>query len=312
MVNAPYRNRFLAGIKIASIIILLFIAVIATSGHLSAATGNPNDDADTLKNNRGWNFGINLGAYFASKYSAGFYSGLPTNENKISLILNNHYYQEEIKRQLNGDTSRLLELPANMKYSPAFNIGFFVKYNFIKNTGVFLNVNFAKLKTNDVFTMGIGPYLNGYSFDNIQTFPIWGIENRTNIDIGFMQMFPTSDYVDFFVEGGLNINNVQVKENKIAIGDLSYSIVDVYGGQNYVPNATLQQYVVRQGGLGFGGFAGVGLRLNFSRTVSIDPGFDFYWTQTNLTGYEAFRPNYSVYVRLCMRNLFGKSNNESL
>jgi hypothetical protein len=265
---------------------------------------------DSTKSNTGFSFGLNMGAYFGNKYQASFYNGLPGNIDSMNLIFSNKYYRDDIYREFNGvDTVRLLELPTDMHYQPAMEIGFYIKYNFSNNLGAFIQFNYCKLTAKDVFTLGIGPEPTYLAFDNIQTFPIWGKEERIYIDIGVSKTFETSKYVQLFIEGGLNINNTKVKEHKIQIGSLEYSLINIYGDQSYVPGAQIQTYETHLGGLGIGGFATGGVKFLFNNKISLDPGFSFYWTKTNLEGYSVFRPQYTVFVRFCFQNLFTSSNN---
>lgn len=262
---------------------------------------------DTNRLNSGFSFGINMGAYFANKYHGNFYNGASSNVDSIGLIFSNYHYTQDIRRELN-DTFRLLEIPVDMRYQPAMQFGFYVKYSFSKQLGIFAQFNYTKLKAKDEFTMGIGPDPSYLTFDQIETFPIWGTEERIYIDLGVSKTFETSKTVQVFVEGGLNINNTRVKEHKIAIGSLEYSLINIYGTTPYVPGAQLQTYETRLGGLAVGAFATGGLRFVFNDKISLDPGFSFYWTKANLENYPAYKPQYTIFVRLCFQSLSALTN----
>lgn len=296
-------------IKLRSFIFILFVVVFVTPGFSGSrwpVTRTSPGDTNTM--NSGFSFGFNMGAYFASPYQANFYNGNPGNVDSIGLIFSNYYYTQEIRQALN-DTFRLLELPQKMSYQPALQFGFYVKYSFSKQLGAFAQFNYAKLKANDVFTMGIGPDPSYLTFDEIRTYPIWGTEERIYIDLGVSKTFETSKTVQVFLEGGLNINNTRVKEHKINIESLEYSLINIYGNSPYVPNTQMQTYETRLGGLGIGVFATTGLRFVFNDKVSLDPGVSLYWSQANLEGYQAYRPQYSVFVRLCYHSLSSLSGN---
>jgi len=290
-------------IKLRSFI-FIFIALffVQISYSRPSESGKEPFPGDTNQYNTGFSFGFNMGAYFANPTQGNFYNGSSGNVDSIGLVMSNYYMVEDIKRELNN-TFRLLELPTAMHYQPAMQIGFYVKYSFSRQLGAFMQFNYAKLKAKDVFTLGIGPDPSYLTFDNIQTFPIWGTEERIYIDLGVSKTFETSQWVHVFLEGGLNINNTRVKEHKIAIGSLEYSLINVYGNSPYVPNTQMQTYETRLGGLGIGAFATTGLRFVFNEKVSLDPGVSFYWSKANLEGYSAYRPQYSVFVRLCYQNL---------
>jgi hypothetical protein len=254
----------------------------------------------------GWSFGLNMGAYFGSKYQANFYNGSSLNIDSMNLVFGNKYYREEIERLYNTDTVVLLELPADMHYQPAMMIGFFVKYNMTTNLGVLLQFNYQKLTAKDVFTMIPGPALNYLTWQDIHVYPIWGKEERMNIDLGISKDFVLGESVHFFAEGGMNINYVKVKEHRIAIEGLDYSLINIYGDQPYVPGMQQQTYNVHIGGWGMGAFLNAGFRLIFNNRVSLDPGAAFYWSQIKLKGYTAFKPHFAAYVRLSYQNLITK------
>lgn len=289
----------------------LFITILIFSARTFATPTNfelRTHPGDSTRNNKGFIFGINMGAFFANKFHAGFYDGSPENVDSMGLVFTNYYYLQDIKREL-SDTFRLLELPQNIKFQPAMQVGFYVKYNFDNNFGVFMQFNYAKLKAKDVFTMGIGPDPSYLTFDNIQMFSIIGTEERINIDIGVNKTFETSKTIQLFLEGGLNINNTRIKEHKIYIGSKDFSLINIYGTTPYAQNTQQQTYEPRLGGLGIGAFAGGGVRFVFNNKISLDPGFTFFWAQAKHVGYTAYKPHYAVYLRFCFQNLFGSSDN---
>ena len=293
-------------------LILLFLALpLLVSAHKAPPVPSffhQYPPGDSARLNSGWSFGFNFGSYFANGYNGNFYNGSPGNVDSIGLIFSNKYYLMDIRAALN-DTFRLLELPQKMKYQPALQFGFYVKYSISKQLGVFAQFNYVKLKAKDVFTMGIGPDPSYLTFDNIQTYPIWGVEERINIDLGVSKTFETSKYVQLFAEGGLNINNTRVKENKIAIGPLEYSLINIYGNSPYTPNMQMQTYETRLGGLAVGAFASGGLRFVFNDKVSLDPGVNLYWTKANLEGYPDYRLHYTIFLRLCYQSLSSLTGN---
>jgi hypothetical protein len=73
----------------------------------------------------------------------------------------------------------------------------------------------------------------------------------------------------------------------------------------------MQEYNVRLGGWGMGGFINAGFRLIFNNHISIDPGGSFYWSQINLKGYTKFRPHFSAFVRISYQNLVSRSKFEN-
>lgn len=252
-----------------------------------------------------WDMGLNFGFYKANGYSANFYNGNSSNENKMSFIIGNKYHYEEISRELNStDTFFVAELPGQMRYPFTPYIGLYFRKTFDKYIGFSLQFNYSKLKTTDVFTINVDPNNIILSEPDLRIFPIWGIEERVNIDLLFSKYFKLQrpDFVPYF-EAGLNINSTKVLENKINIGNLTYSLVDLYLNQSYVPGAQLNEYVIKQGGMGWGISAALGLKMLFGDRISIDPSFIFYLQKVNLTNYTNFKPAFVFNVRMSMTTL---------
>ncbi len=249
---------------------------------------------NVLRKNKGWRFGVNFGAYFANKSTANFYNG--TGDNNIQNVFNNPHYEKQILEVLKiNDKSEILYkvLPTDMKYDPAMLLGLFIKYNFNKKTGLFIQFNYSKLKAADVFTLVLEDYTQfepEYKICNI-----YGIEERINIDLGLSTGFELSDNYMYLFEAGLNINDTKVLESKIQIENLKFSIVDY----------TAIYYKIVQGGIGYGGFIGSGLDMKFSEQLSLYLGGNLYIKKINLGDDPGYKPNFSIFLRLIVKNIFG-------
>jgi hypothetical protein len=249
---------------------------------------------------RGWFLGLNMGMEVAAGYPANFYNGSEGNINKISLILDNQYYRPIIEQKI-GYAYKSYTLPSNMSYSPAMSVGFYARFNQNARSAWFVQFNYQKLKANDVFLLNLD-VPSGFSFEKtyIQC-PIIGQEERTNIDLGYMRNYPINETMDFLIETGINLSNTKVLKNMISIQDLEYSIKYV-GNHPEGPYSTNNTYDIRQGGIGIGAFVGSGLMLNFNENISLDPIASLYWSQTNLEGYNAFKPSFVFFARFVFRN----------
>ncbi|MHC1707214.1 MAG: hypothetical protein AB9842_06780 [Bacteroidales bacterium] len=260
------------------------------------------EETDTLTR---FSYGMNLGFYFPDNHPANFYNGSPANENKLDLILRNYYYRKQLEDTLGYmiDSVNPYNLPGKMRYAAAYTVGFYVRYQLDKSLGIFASFNFVKLEAKDVFLLNLD-LPPGWSLDpTYRQYPIWGKEKRVNIDLGVSKYFQLAPKSVFFFEGGMNINNTRVIENKIAINNTAYSLVNVYGNQSYIPNSQIQQYEVIQGGIGFGIFATTGVKLVFSDYISMDPGATFYWKGINLGKYDAFKPTFNLFIRFSFKKL---------
>lgn len=256
----------------------------------------------------GWDFGMNFGYHLPSSYHAGFYDGSSTNVNNLDYIFGNKYYYDQIRNSLNAsDTFFITGMPNKMRYTGAFLIGIYFRRTFDKNFGFSLQFNFSKLKAGDFFQIEVDPYYI-LTEPDYRLFQIWGTEDRVNIDLNFSKYFPgKSKTVIPFFEAGLNLNSTRVIENKIKINNLEYSIVDVYLNGTYVPGAQQTQYIVQQGGIGWGINGGGGIKLIFNENISIDPGFQILAQKINLEGYDRIRPSFVFYVRLSMAGFFANT-----
>jgi hypothetical protein len=287
----------------------------------------PQDEYGEEYNLMGWRFGINMGMYFANKETVGFYNGLPENENRIQWVLNNKYWYDDIRQQLNshniiknpddvysvwqgdydawraeygvpeGDTTKWWIYYPDLKFNSTISVGFYAKYNFNNSTGIFLQSNYVKLKTTGVFQMTIDS-INNVANPSLRTGYIWGTQEQVTIDIGISKFWPVGKITHIFVETGFQMNSTRALENKIQIGNLEYSLVNQYGDGSYVPNSNMTAYDIYQGGIGFGIFLAGGVKFIVSESVSIDPGIQFNYKKINLEGYSDFSMDYYAYVRL--------------
>jgi hypothetical protein len=249
---------------------------------------------------------MNVGMSIVNNTPANFYNGSSTNENKIDLIFGNYYYRQEIERNLQNyliDTVHPYVLPTKMKYTPAYCIGFYMRYDIDKSLGFFAQFNFTKLTAKDVFLVNL-QLPQHWSLDpTYREYPIWGTENRVDIDLGLSKLVPLGTKTYFVLESGFNINSTRVVENKIEIEGTTYSIVNPYGNNQYVPGAQLQTNQVIQGGIGFGVFTTTGIKLVFNNKLSMDPGMTFYWKSINLGQYNDFNPALNIFVPFVFKDL---------
>ena len=258
---------------------------------------------DTM-DNRGLVYGISIGMFKGNSYNALYYNGANYNENNLQFILSNPYHYNEIRNVILHDfDTTAVQPPTTMTYDMSFMIGFYLRYNFKRNLGIFINFNYAKLNTTGQFALQIDS--NTFtSQPALYFYPIIGVEQRTYIDVGLQKQIAIGDKTNFYYEGGLNFNSTSVKTSEIMIGTLTYSLVNTLLNQSYVPNTQQSSYTVYQGGVGFGFFAGAGVSLIFNNNISLDPGFDIYYQKIGLDGYPDFKLNYNIYVRFVMLNFF--------
>jgi hypothetical protein len=247
-----------------------------------------------------WTFGINLGGYFPNKYSANFYNGTPGNINNVNYVMSNTYWYRDIKLALNSaDTVIVRGYPTNMHYQVAIMAGVFMRYNFNRKNGIFLEADYAQLKAENVVTMEVDPptYL---TLPDIRQIPIAGREERAMLDLGYQRSFLTKSKIYYYINFGITMCYTHVKKAVLVVTGKEYNLINVYGNNGYVPNSNSQEFTTNQYGIGFGGLVGGGVGLPLTDKFGLEPGVAMQYNPVNLTGYTAWKPNFSIYLRILL------------
>ncbi|HBX52211.1 MAG: hypothetical protein A2275_03535 [Bacteroidetes bacterium RIFOXYA12_FULL_35_11] len=245
-----------------------------------------------FSNESGIYFGGTIGVAFANKYTANYYNG--TGSNSLSYVLNpfNTSQYDQIKQELNGYnfTYDSTSLPQNMKYDPAFLVGFFGKYHLNSRSAICLDFNNSKFKTVDVFYLYIDS-VTPFQEQPYKKCGIIGTEARFDMNLSWYQVFGSHKLFNPYFEFGFNLNNTKVKKNEIQIGSLTYSIM----------NYTSQMYNQEQGGIGYGFLVGAGYQLHFNQKFSFDIGFNACIKKTNIGENQQYKPNLNIFIRLVIQ-----------
>lgn len=237
-------------------------------------------EEDTI---HGFKFGLNLGGYFASKKTANFYNGVG---NSTSDIGQNdvRYYSIEERLNLTPQTTQQINTyynstgyflpndayPANVRYLPAFNVGFQLKYNFSRYSAVVANLNGIKLKTADQFTIqfvGTSAQQNGQN--DIRLMPLSGSEQRLNINLGYRQGWYMNDAGNFYLQFGGSMLGTKVQNVTARVAETNYELF--LGASN--PNQ-IQNFQPRTD-IGFGGYFALGTEFWFNKGYTADISFGF-------------------------------------
>lgn len=251
----------------------------------------------------GMYFGANIGLYVANDYTANYFNG--TGVNSIGNIINNQYYNTEIKKVLNNQDFSLDtmgSLPQNMKYDPAIMVGFLARYYFNNKSALFIEFNSARLKTADKFTLNIDSVDMSFSNDKYVSCDISGSENRFDLNLCWYQAFGRHRIFKPYAELGLNFNNTQIKKNEIKIRSLTYSIM----------NPSRQYYQTQDGGVGYGYLAGGGLLMKINQNFAFDTGFQVCMKKIGLSGYsDVMKPDMVFYIRMILLTFALSGSEES-
>ncbi|MDR1951232.1 MAG: hypothetical protein LBP96_03270, partial [Bacteroidales bacterium] len=228
------------------------------------------DDGDELKF---VSVGFGAGGFRASKYVANYYNGDKNNVNKISYVLDNPYWREEIRQQqLNGRNFRLYELPNDMRYKISTAVHARFALNLSSHGSVFLQVNQVNLTAVGFFTIEVeSPQL--ISEPDLLKCDIWGTEARSMVDIGFQRRYDLeARNWQWFYELAFNITSTKVKESKIKIRDFEQSILDRGA---YTPGHPLYDPRL-QSAMGVGLVGAFGVRYIVGTNASLDMGITTY------------------------------------
>lgn len=278
-------------------IVILFLGIL-TSIPLIAQ----DEDEEVEQPITRWNFGINFGVYDANKYPANYYNGFYTNENNISYVMSNYYWYQDIKKALGAsDTVIVADFPFDIHYNVVMMGGVFLRYNLNKNWGLCVDVNYTQMKTEDALAFEVDP-MSFPTFPDYRMIPITGTERRVNMDLLLQRNFWLKSKIYFFLQGGMYMNYTRVQKLSIYV-DREYSLINVYGGQVYVPNTSMQEDQVILGGVGYGGLLGGGIGVPLVDFLGVEPGGFITYNNVNLNKYPDFKLSYGFYLRFLFGNI---------
>jgi hypothetical protein len=249
-----------------------------------------------------WAYGINFGGYFPNKYAANYYNGSPLNIDSVNYVMSNTYWYRDIILALGSPDTLILDnvksYDTNMHYQVAITAGIFLRFNINRKNGIFLEANYAQLKASSVVTMLEIKYTAG--FENFLQIPIIGKEERAMLSFGYQRSFPMKSKISFFINTGITMCYTHVKKSVMVVEGKEYNLMNEYGNNGYVPNSNSQTFAINQYGIGFGGMIGGGVNLPLNDKFGLEPGVNMQYYPVNLKGYTAFRPNFSVFIRILL------------
>jgi hypothetical protein len=257
-----------------------------------------------------WNFGLNVGVYFANKYPANFYNGSPSNENNVNWVLSQKSFYDEIKNLLHASYKVAVSedgYPTDMHYNFVMSGGLFIRYNVNKNWGVCLDVNYTQLKAEDYLMLDVDT-LNYLTYRQYVLEPIRGVEQRIHMDLLLQRNFWLKTKIYFFLQGGLNLNYTRVMKSAFYVEGQEFNMIDIYNGVPYQPNTNQQEFQVIQGGVGYGFALGGGMGFPIITQIGIEPGGFINYNNVNLPGYTDFKLSYGFYVRFLFGNILPRED----
>jgi len=297
----------------------LIISLMPSSGRpasLQTPTKSGKQSSPRIKKERrpqdnGWFGGIGLGVAIPNNYPANYYNGSPENRNSFNRIFQTYpgyttTAYNDIKEaigQRDFDTTKI-GFSENMAYSAAPNFGLYGGFIFKKTNRILVSVDYHHLKTNGALIFYYIQTTPGNKDNYYDKSSVHGTEDRFHINVLYSREFPVGEYTNWYLFGGFNMSNTVVKENYVTIPyadnsplpSLRYDIKYVYYDKT---GASYNDYV--QGGIGYGITAGIGLRLLFTKSFSIDPELQYFYSNVCLEGYKDFKHGLQLNMRI---NLF--------
>lgn len=269
--------------------ILIALLFLFSFSHASKGQGAYNYMDERIDSTKFF-IGANVGAYFANNNGAKIYSGSPSvTRFSIPTILNNQFLKPTFDQFFGPSPYEVVEYPFEPRYQTAFELGLHAGINLTNRIGVFLDFNIAQLDVEQFFTIAIDDPTNQIVGPTLEQYPIFGEENRLNLNIGtqltFFEKSTSKAYVSLFA----NINDLDMRTNYIVINDTRYEVYHIND----------EQPDLRLGGIGLGGGAGLGYRFHLSESVLGDIYYNMIYTQANYSNeFQPYGAQHSLGVRV--------------
>ncbi|MBP5548468.1 MAG: hypothetical protein J6X58_06235 [Bacteroidales bacterium] len=262
---------------------------------------------------RGLSLTVDVGVLRPDNYAANFYNGSPTNVNTLNRILYSETYGNQIWNNLttqdligssvaNYNQITVAEY-GDMYYKLALQLGMGFRYDY-ENSNWAWNTRFdyAKLHAQGAVLLNSGhgtAYLTNQN--RYVVCPTAGVEERIYIDLGVIRKFKSYHGIDFELTLGGNLNNTKVESSDISIGGVTYSILDIWGGNS--PSSYVASYeYINQGGIGYGGYASAAVGFTLPIGTAMWLAYTFHYNKVNLQGYESFAMHHAVNLNVAINN----------
>ena len=200
-------------------------------------------------------FGINVGGKFANKYYATRYTGAYQNE--LPLIFDNPYTYQTVYEVLGNKNFAFYQYNENYRYSPAFNFGGILGYNFGPNLQTSIDVNFSQLKVKTSYNLEVFDPGNQTTQGQYETGFILGEEARFNGKFN-VDYISDGDKVKFILGAQGIFNSWRMESLLVELKNESwiYNLYSVNGATNNFTKKTSGS------GWGYGLNIGFEYRLN--------------------------------------------------
>src|SRR5574344_549560 len=285
-------------------IVLLFISLSTQT----KAQFAQDDSREAL----GLSVSVNAGAMRAANANAQFYSGEENNANTIYRVLHSQQFGTQIWDNLTEQNliTSAITTPqqitiaeyGTMTYLLAVDAGIGFRYGYPHGGAWLVHIDYTQLNAVGQFLINSGRTTGILTNQNAYvSCPIAGVEVRTSIDFGVAKKFRLQNGFDIgFALGGC-VNNTKVQSSDIQIAGVTYSILDVWGGESPSTYSTSYEYI-NQGGIGYGGFGSLTFSYTMSNLNTVALYCTCYYVDVNLKDYDFFNPQYTFGLRFDLGN----------
>ena len=262
---------------------------------------------------RGLSLTVHIGMLRADNSHADFYNGAPQNANTLERILYSETYGNAIWNNLT-EQDLIGSAVANyhqitvaeygdMYYKPAIQLGMGFRYDLDPSLWAWqLAFDYAKLHAQGLVLLNSGKNITTLTNQNrYVNCPATGVEERIYIKLGIIRKFHLQNGFDLEAALGANVNNTKVESSDIRIAGVTYSILDIWGGQ--APSSYVGSYeYINQGGIGYGAWASLrfGFTLPAGTAMSLD--YTLHYNKVNLIGYRDFAFHHAIGLNVAINN----------
>jgi len=272
------------------------------------------DEEEWDDEKRGFTYGMTIGAYVSSRKPANVYNGTCTHplldnvaqcytiEDRLG---KGDLFQPQVVNEILNDQDAnggdyffpLDAYPTNMRYNPSIMLGLHLKYNFNLFSSIVFDINFARLKTVDKFSMIFtGTTLQVNQQQDIRLFDIIGAEDRIVINLGYRNGWEINTGANFYMEFGGSLTGTKWKENYVRLGQREYDL-----NINFIPGQPTQQGInAPQTNFGLGFYGGTGMEFMFKDKFGFDLGFNLLRDKIIIGTYEENVWNKMFFVKFSL------------
>jgi hypothetical protein len=259
---------------------MLFTILPGIASHCFSQEVTGQDDSPKNKRNKGILTGLYVGSFFANKYTSDLYDGYGYDTSGMKNSFLNSFMYRKIVLEYGGgygQTDQIAQalgvnpgewtfderdMPAKVKYNPAFLAGIQILWRLNKKNAVAFNINACQLSLSGNFTIvvtapPVGPQPPNYQ--DIRTFSITGKEQRLIFQAGWQRIVGENDNLNLLFESGAILNLAKFTGNQININYLNIDLSSYYTVPYY---DTYRASFLS--GAGWGAYAGLGINLSTS------------------------------------------------